>query len=56
VLAVDTDSRRISLGLKQIEPNPWDVVAEKFPIGTIIEGQVKNITDFGIFVGVDEGI
>lgn len=56
VLAVDTDSRRISLGLKQIEPNPWDVVAENFPIGTIIEGQVKNITDFGIFVGVDEGI
>ncbi|SEA09452.1 SSU ribosomal protein S1P [Desulfuromusa kysingii] len=56
VLALDTDNRRISLGLKQIEPNPWDVIGEKFPIGTIIEGQVKNITDFGIFVGVDEGI
>ncbi len=56
VLAVDTDNRRISLGLKQVEPNPWDVIGEKFPIGTIIEGQVKNITDFGIFVGVDEGI
>ena len=56
VLAVDTSSRRISLGLKQIETNPWDLIGEKFPIGTIIEGQVKNITDFGIFVGVDEGI
>jgi small subunit ribosomal protein S1 len=56
VLALDVDNRRISLGLKQIEPNPWDVIGEKFPIGTIIEGQVKNITDFGIFVGVDEGI
>jgi len=56
VLSVDMDNRRISLGLKQVEENPWDVVGEKFPIGTIIEGQVKNITDFGIFVGVDEGI
>lgn len=56
VLAVDTENRRISLGLKQIEPNPWEVIGEKFPAGTLIEGQVKNITDFGIFVGVDEGI
>ncbi len=56
VLALDIPNRRISLGLKQVEPNPWEVIGEKFPIGTIIEGQVKNITDFGIFVGVDEGI
>lgn len=56
VLALDSENRRISLGLKQIEPNPWEVIGEKFPIGTIIEGQVKNITDFGVFVGVDEGI
>ncbi len=56
VLALDTGNRRISLGLKQIEPNPWDVIGEKFPPGTIIEGQVKNITDFGVFVGVEEGI
>ena len=56
VLSIDMDNRRISLGLKQVEENPWDIVGEKFPIGTIIEGQVKNITDFGIFVGVDEGI
>jgi small subunit ribosomal protein S1 len=56
VLALDTPNRRISLGLKQVEPNPWDLIGEKFPVGTIIEGHVKNITDFGIFVGVDEGI
>jgi small subunit ribosomal protein S1 len=56
VLALDIPNRRIALGLKQVEPNPWDVIGEKFPVGTIIEGQVKNITDFGVFVGVDEGI
>lgn len=56
VLAMDTENRRISLGLKQVEPNPWDAIGEKIPVGTVIEGQVKNITDFGIFVGVDEGI
>ena len=56
VLALDIPNRRISLGLKQVEPNPWDVIESKFPAGTIIEGQIKNITDFGIFVGVDEGI
>lgn len=56
VLAMDTENRRISLGLKQVEPNPWDEISEKIPVGTVIEGQVKNITDFGIFVGVDEGI
>ena len=56
VLALDIPNRRISLGLKQIEPNPWEVIGEKFPIGTIIEGQVKNITDFGVFIGVEEGI
>ncbi|MCM2263652.1 MAG: 30S ribosomal protein S1 [Desulfuromonadales bacterium] len=56
VLALDIPNRRISLGLKQIEQNPWEQIGEKFPIGTIIEGQIKNITDFGIFVGVDEGI
>jgi small subunit ribosomal protein S1 len=56
ILALDIPNRRISLGLKQIEQNPWEQIGEKFPIGTIIEGQIKNITDFGIFVGVDEGI
>ncbi len=56
VLALDIPNRRISLGLKQIEENPWDQIGEKFPSGTVIEGQIKNITDFGVFVGVDEGI
>jgi len=44
------------LGMKQVEPNPWDVIAEKYPEGTIIEGKIKNITDFGLFIGIDEGI
>ncbi len=56
VLSIDVQRRRISLGLKQLTPNPWDVVAEKYPVGTVIEGKVKNITDFGIFIGIDEGI
>jgi small subunit ribosomal protein S1 len=56
VLKVDSGSQRISLGLKQIEPNPWDLVQERYPIGTVIEGTVKNITDFGLFIGIEEGI
>ncbi len=56
VLDVDAPSRRISLGIKQIEPNPWDELAQKYPLNTKIKGEVKNITDFGLFVGVEEGI
>ena len=56
VLNIDSDNKRISLGLKQVEPNPWEVIGEKYPIGTTIEGRIKNITDFGIFIGIDEGI
>jgi len=56
VLNVDTDARRISLGLKQVEPNPWDLVEERYPAGTVIEGTVKNVTDFGVFIGIEEGI
>jgi small subunit ribosomal protein S1 len=56
VLDVDTGNRRISLGMKQIEPNPWDIIAEKYPIGSKIKGVVKNTTDFGIFIGIPEGI
>ena len=56
VLDIDPGNRRISLGLKQVEPNPWDVIGEKYPVGTIIEGKIKNITDFGVFIGIDEGI
>ncbi len=56
VLDIKPDSRRISLGMKQVAPNPWDVISEKYPVGTTIEGKIKNITDFGLFIGIDEGI
>ena len=56
VLNISAESRRISLGMKQVVPNPWDVVSEKYPVGTTIEGKIKNITDFGLFIGIDEGI
>jgi small subunit ribosomal protein S1 len=56
VLNIDAQNKRISLGMKQVEPNPWDIISEKYPVGTIIEGKIKNITDFGIFIGIDEGI
>jgi small subunit ribosomal protein S1 len=56
VLSVDPPKKRISLGIKQLEPNPWNIVKEKYPVGTIIEGTIKNITEFGLFVGLDEGI
>lgn len=56
VLNIDSENKRISLGLKQVEPNPWEIIGEKYPVGTTIEGKIKNITDFGIFIGIDEGI
>ncbi len=56
ILAIDTENRRISLGMKQIEPNPWDIVREKYQEGDIISGKIRNITDFGIFVGIEDGI
>ena len=56
ILDVDISNRRISLGLKQVEPNPWDVVSQKYPPDTVIRGRIRNITDFGIFIGVSEGI
>ena len=56
VLDVDPDKRRISLGLKQTMSNPWDDFAENFPAGTAIEGEIKNITEFGLFVGLSGDI
>ncbi len=56
ILDVNKENRRISLGLKQLEPNPWDVIEQNYPVGTHIVGSIRNITDFGIFVGIDEGI
>ena len=54
VLEVDEAKRRISLGLKQCLDNPWESFAESFPVGSVIEGEVKNITEFGLFVGLNE--
>jgi len=56
VLNVDANSRKISLGMKQTAPNPWDMVETKYPSGTRIEGKVKSLTDFGAFIGLEEGI
>jgi small subunit ribosomal protein S1 len=56
VLDIDPKSKRISLGMKQVEPNPWTLLHERYPIGTRILGKIRNITDFGIFIGIEEGI
>jgi small subunit ribosomal protein S1 len=56
VLTVDKDNRKISLGMKQLSGNPWEAVEKNYPVGTQITGKVKGITDFGAFVGLDEGI
>ena len=56
VLSIDKENRRISLGMKQIIPNPWDIVKDKYPVGTKIEGKIKNLTEFGAFIGLEEGI
>lgn len=56
VLNIEPETKRISLGMKQLLPNPWDMVTENYPVGSVIEGKVKNITDFGIFIGIEEGI
>lgn len=56
VLKVEAETKRISLGMKQLLPNPWDLVEESYPVGAVIEGKIKNITDFGIFIGIEEGI
>jgi len=56
VLGVDQEARRISLGVKQIETNPWHELAERYPIGAKINGKVRNLTEFGAFVEVEEGI
>jgi small subunit ribosomal protein S1 len=56
VLNVNPNDRRISLGLKQLESNPWETLHEKFPVGTIVEGKVRNLTDFGAFIEIEDGI
>ncbi len=56
ILEIDVENRRISLGMKQVEPNPWEELKNKYPIGSTIKGVIRNITDFGLFVGVEDGI
>jgi small subunit ribosomal protein S1 len=58
VMVIDCDpvKRRISLGMKQIEPNPWALIEERYPVGTKVVGRVKTVTDFGIFIGFEEGV
>ena len=56
VLEVDSKNKRISLGLKQLQENPWDALEVKYPVGTIVEGTVKSVTDFGVFVDIGVGI
>ena len=56
VLEVDQDKRRISLGIKQTQGNPWDDFQDRYPIGTIIKGEVRSVTEFGLFIGLDGDI
>jgi len=56
VLDCDPIKRRISLGMKQTEPNPWDLIEQKYPVGTRVTGRVKTVTDFGIFIGFEENV
>jgi small subunit ribosomal protein S1 len=56
ILNIEPETKRISLGMKQLQQNPWDLVTENYPVGSIIEGKIKNITDFGVFIGIEEGI
>ena len=56
ILAVDPAAKRISLGTRQVGPNPWDTIGQRYPVGSVVEGKVRTITDFGAFVGLEEGI
>ena len=56
VLGIDPDERRISLGIKQLQANPWDTIAERFQVGSKVQGKVRNLTDFGAFVELEDGI
>lgn len=56
VLSIDAERKRISLGMKQIQENPWDRIEERFPIGSVVEGTARNLTDFGVFVELMEGV
>jgi small subunit ribosomal protein S1 len=56
VIGVEMENKRISLSMRELETNPWDLVEERYPVGSVVRGKIRNITDFGIFVGIEEGI
>jgi small subunit ribosomal protein S1 len=56
ILDIDTENKRISLGMKQIEMNPWELLQERYPVGSVVRGKIRNITNFGLFIGIEEGI
>lgn len=56
VLGISTDEQKISLGVRQLEPNPWDEIEERYPIGKLVKGDVRNLTAYGAFIGLEEGI
>jgi len=56
VLNVDPERKRISLGMKQVMPDPWETIDDNYPVGTTIEGRIKSLTDFGVFIGIEDGI
>ena len=56
MLEINKEKQEISLGMKQAEANPWDLVEENYPVGTVIEGTVRNLTTYGAFVEIEEGI
>ena len=56
ILDIDIEAKRISLGMKQIEENPWVQLQERYPVGSVVRGKIRNITNFGVFIGIEEGI
>ncbi|WP_237228063.1 30S ribosomal protein S1 [Rubinisphaera sp. JC750] len=56
VLNINTDKQEISLGMKQTQPNPWDNVGEKYPVGAVVKGKVRNLTNYGAFIELEEGV
>ena len=56
VVKADKEARRISLSYKQMLPNPWGEIEEKYPAGTVIESEIKSITDFGVFLSLDDDV
>jgi small subunit ribosomal protein S1 len=56
ILSVNPNDRRISLGMKQLQENPWEHLEDKYPTGAVVEGRVRNLTDFGAFIEIEDGI